>query len=243
MTKKLWVAVPAYTGQITVETAHCLNVEIYEAFAKNWGYIVQFYQQNPMIHYARNLMCRLFLESDYSDMIFVDSDVGWPSGTLCKLAEYPVDIVGAVYPHRNDPMTFPVRYIGERTELRGGDGPGTESLLEVEGIPAGCMRITRNALETIMAKFPEDVYNDMTGNRTHSFFQFSSTRGEYLGEDWHFCRTARDAGLKIWCDPEIDMTHTGTKVYRGNLGQHLRSRGDPQQMMDNIMQFVGQEAA
>lgn len=244
--KKLWVAVPAYTGMVTVETVHSLFVEMYEAFARKHGYCVEFMQQNPMIHYVRNYLCRKFLESDYTDIIFVDADVGFPSGTLCRLAERPVDIVGAIYPHRADALSFPVRYISERTELRGGSEPGTEQLLEVEGIPAGCMRISRNALEVIQSRFPQNVYVDMEGVKTFSFFEFSKERGGFNGEDWHFCCLARDAGLKVWCDPEIDMTHTGTKVFKGNLGAHLRGREGPPDidaMMANIMKFSGVKEA
>lgn len=245
--KKLWVAIPAYTGAITVETAHCLFAEIYQAFARKWGFCAEFSPYNPMIHYVRNFMCRKFLETDYTDLIFLDSDVGFDSGTLCRLAEYPVDIVGAVYPHRADPPTYPIQYIGERTELSGVQFEGCEKpLLEVAGIPAGCMRITRNALEVIAAKYPQSVYHDMEGNLTHSYFEFSKERGCFNGEDWHFCMTARDAGLKVWCDPEINMTHTGAKVFKGNLGEHLRGQATPDidAAMQNIMRFAGiKEAA
>lgn len=243
--KKIYVAVPAYTGQITVETAHCLITELYVAFSKGIGMVVEFTPYNPMIHYVRNAMCRMFLESDCTDMVFLDSDVGFDPGTLCRLAEHPVDIVGAVYPHRGDPLSFPIRYIAERTELVGGSEPGTEMLLEVEGLPAGCLRISRNALEVIGAKFPLNIYHDMTGLLTHSYFEFSKERGGFNGEDWHFCMTARDAGLKVWCDPEINMTHTGTKVFRGNLGEHLRGRETPDvdAAMANIMKFAGMEKA
>lgn len=241
--RKLWIAVPCYTGQITAETAYSIYVEMACCYAKGWGYYVDFYQGNPMIHYARNIMVKQFLESDYTDLFFIDSDVGFPPDTLTKLASYPVDIVGAIYPHRAEPLTFPVRYLSNVTELRGGTEPGTEQILEVEGLPAGCMRISRKALETIIEKFPgnENYYYDMTGQKTYSFFRFSSERGEFLGEDWHFCRTARDAGIKIWCDPEIDMTHTGTKVFRGNLGRTLRERDIPDidLAMNNIMKFAG----
>lgn len=244
--KKLYVAVPAYTGQITVETAHCLITELYVAFSKQIGIVVEFTPYNPMIHYVRNAMCRMFLEGDCTDMIFLDADVGFPPGTLCKLAEYPVDIVGAIYPHRADALSFPVRYISERVELTGGSEPGTENILEVEGIPAGCMRISRRALEVIAAKFPASVYSDMTGILTHAYFEFSKERGGFNGEDWHFCCVARDAGLKVWCDPEIDMTHTGTKIFRGNLGEYLRGRDGPPDvdaMMANIMEFAGVKEA
>ena len=242
--KKLWVAVPAYTGQITVETAHCLFGEVYQAFSRKWGFCAEFVPYNPMIHYVRNALCRLFLESDYTDIIFVDSDVGWRSGALCELAAYPVDIVGAVYPHRGEPVSYPIRYISERTELNGVQFEGCERpLLEVAGLPAGCMRITRNALEVIARKFPANVYADMVGVPTYSYFEFSKERGVFNGEDWHFCDMARDAGLKVWCDPEIDMTHTGAKVFKGNLGKHLRGEGRTEEMMANIMKFAGVKEA
>ena len=242
--KKLWVAVPAYTGQITVETAHCLFGEVYQAFSRKWGFCAEFVPYNPMIHYVRNALCRLFLESDYTDIIFVDSDVGWRSGALCELAAYPVDIVGAVYPHRGEPVSYPIRYISERTELNGVQFEGCERpLLEVAGLPAGCMRITRNALEVIARKFPANVYADMMGVPTYSYFEFSKERGVFNGEDWHFCDMARDAGIKVWCDPEIDMTHTGAKVFKGNLGKHLRGEGRTEEMMANIMKFAGVKEA
>ena len=247
MSKKRWVAVPCYTGQITVETATSLFAEMYHAFQRNWGYCVEFCPYNPMIHYVRNFMCRKFLETDYTDMIFIDADVGWEPGALCRLAEYPVDIVGAVYPHRGEPETYPIRYISERTELNGTLFDGCERpLLEVEGLPAGCMRISRNALEVIRAKYPQNKYSDMQGVETYSFFEFSKERGGFNGEDWHFCLLARDAGLQVWCDPEVNMTHTGTKVFRGNLGAYLRGRSasaDIDSAMANIMKFAGMEKA
>ena len=241
--KKIYVAIPAYTGSITVETAAALTREIYHGMQQGFAFVPEFVPYNPIISYVRNALCRMFMDSECTDIIFLDADVGFEQGTLCKLASYPVDIVGAVYPHRSDPLTFPIRYIAERTELRGGSEPGTERILEVEGLPAGCLRISRNALEVIRAKFPANVYNDMTGNLTYSYFEFSKERGGFNGEDWHFCLVARDAGLKVWCDPEIDMTHTGAKVFKGNLGKHLRGEGRTEEMMANIMKFAGVKEA
>lgn len=244
--RKVYVAIPAYTGAITVETANCLMREIYHGLKEGIALVPEFVPYNPMIHYVRNALCRMFLESECTDIVFLDSDVGFAQGTLCKLVKHPVDIVGAVYPHRADPLSFPIRYIPERAELVGGTEPGTEMLLEVQGLPAGCLRISRYALNAIKAKFPANVYNDMTGLLTYSYFEFSKERGGFNGEDWHFCDVARDAGLKIWCDPEVDMTHTGTKVFAGNLGAHLRGREagtDIDAAMQNIYKFIGKEAA
>lgn len=231
MSKGLWIAVPAYTGMITCETATALNVELYHAYERNWAYQVQFYQQNPIISYARNYLVRKFLESDYTDMIFVDSDVAFPGGTLCKLADYPVDIVGAAYPYRNDTGEFPIRYIEERTELWADPDTG---LIEVAGLPAGCLRITRACIEKLCSSHPELLYADMEGNQTYSLFEFTRESGQFFGEDWAFCNLARKEGFKIWVSPELDMTHTGTKIYKGNLGFKLKNRTP----MDELLSFV-----
>ena len=33
--------------------------------------------------------------------------------------------------------------------------------------------------------------------------------GEFWGEDYVFCRRARQAGFKIWIDPSIKLDHAG----------------------------------
>lgn len=233
--KGIWVAIPCYTGFISCETAQAINLEMYHAYQKGYAYQVQFYQQNPIISYARNFLVRQFLESDYSDMVFVDSDIGFKGGTLCRLAEYPVDIVGAAYPYRNDTGTFPIRYIEERTELYGDPETG---LLEVAGMPAGCLRISRSVLEKMRDAHPELLYKDLAGKDTVSFFEFTREAGQFFGEDWAFCNLARADGHKVWCEVNNDMTHTGAKVFRGNLQNHLLARTNPGDAMGEIMQFI-----
>ena len=232
METKIWVAVPAYTGSITVETARALQAETYEALKRKWPYLVQYFQQEPYIDYARNLLVREFLDGDFTDLIFVDDDVAFPMGTLCQLASYEEDIVGAVYTHRNDGGTFPVRFIEERTELWSNEN----GLIEVAGLPTGCMRIKRHVLETMVKNHPELLYGDRNGIDTYALFACARQNGTYYGEDFYFCNLARADGFKIWMAPDIDMTHTGTKVYKGNVAKWLKGRMNPP--MENIMQFA-----
>ena len=39
----------------------------------------------------------------------------------------------------------------------------------------------------------------------------------YLSEDYMFCQWARAAGLKVWMCPWMNMSHTGSYVFRGSL--------------------------
>lgn len=233
---------PAYTGAVTIETMNSINGELYAAYAKGYPILTQFLQQQPMIHYARNTLVRLFLETDSTDLFFVDSDVGFPIGTLTRLAEYPVDIVGCSYPFRNDSGLFPCRFIEERAELWA--NPET-NLLEVAGLSAGCLRISRSCIEKLISLHPELEYMDMENFKTYALFDFPRRNGVFLGEDYAFCELARDAGFKIWLDPEVDMTHTGTKVFSGRIGNWLRNRNESvslEQAMANIEAFVARQA-
>jgi hypothetical protein len=253
MTRRLWIAVPAYNGSVTCETAEALNAEVYEAIARGWHYVVQFYQQDPIISYARNFLVMRFLASDFTDMVFVDTDVGFPMGTLCKLADYDVDIVGASYPYRVEPTNYPVRWLdsGSLTPINAKTGkPSTQSdvgpdghpvggLLQVAGLPTGCMAIKRHVLEKLIELHPELRYKDRTGEDSYALFDFKVRDGQFFGEDYTFCNYATDAGFKIWLDPNLDMTHTGTKVYKGNIARWLRSRAEPiGDPMENILKFA-----
>lgn len=219
--KKIYVACLAYTGAITVETADSIYGEVYEAIKRKHELAVQFAQQDSIISRCRNYMVRNFLATDFTDMIFLDADVGFPMGTLCSLAEYPVDIVGACYPYREDPIRFPIGWIPERPALYTDPATG---LLEVDSLPAGCLRMSRNVLETLIARHPELEYFEPSGGVAHALFEFSRVGKAFLGEDVSFCRLARSEGFKVWMAPEVDMTHTGHKVFKGNAGRWLAGR-------------------
>jgi hypothetical protein len=223
----IWVAVPAYSGFIRIETAHVLNVETYEALNADVPFLVAFHEQDPIISRCRNSMVMQFLASDpavFTDMVFVDADVAFKSGTLLRLARHDADIVGAVYPYRKDPVQFPVQLKnGERVDARG--------LLKVQGLPTGCMRISRRALEAMIAKFPSLEYREdnVPQKKAYALFDFVRKNGVFSGEDFVFCALAREAGFDIYADVDIPMEHVGMKKFVGNMADALppELRADP----------------
>lgn len=228
----LWVSVPAYTGEIKVETAHSLNVEMLEAFNKKIPYLLTFHEQDSIITRCRNAMVMNFLDSDpkaFTDMVFVDSDVGFPPGALLRLAAHPVDIVGGCYPFRNDPIGFPATF--RKAQAGGPDtvlDPAT-GLLEMSGLPAGFLKIGRAALTKIMERFPDYFYNEenVPQKKAWRFFEFINMDHKFFGEDYAFCALAREAGLQIWCDTNITLKHVGMKQFIGNLQMWIEEKTAP----------------
>ena len=115
-----------------------------------------------------------------------------------------------------------MRYIEERKELWADPKTG---LLEVAGVPAGFLRVTRKALMEMTEKFKDLEYlcNNVKGRPVVALFESYKIGKLKLSEDYSFCQRYRDVGGKVWVDPEITMSHTGNKTFHGKLGDWLRS--------------------
>src|SRR5689334_6511480 len=83
---------------------------------------------------ARNVVVRNFLESDCTDLMFLDADVSWEPSGLVQICQRDVDLVGGIYPYRRESQNMPVRMLDTRF-------PDETGLLEVEGLPTGFMKI------------------------------------------------------------------------------------------------------
>ena len=175
---------------------------------------------NAMIADCRAVIVAQFLASDATDLVFVDSDVAWEAGTLLKLVDAPVDFVAAIYPQRKDPINYCVSWL-DKTDLVAEDG-----LLEVQGVPAGCMRLSRSMLEKMVAHYPDTQFHCDAAPNDTAYALFDPYRIGKLkfGEDYAFCRRWRDIGGKVWIDPEIRMGHVGYKTFTGSIGEWLRGR-------------------
>lgn len=220
--KSIMVAIPTYTGTIHAETAQALYAELCEALLKGYNLQIRFHPGNAIISRARNYLVSLFIESNATDLVFIDHDVFWEAGSLIKLCEYEGDIVAGAYPYRKDPIEFPVSWDTSKPELVA----DSQGLLEVYGMPTGFMRISRNAIEKMIAARPDLEYEETAANgkKAWALFDFLREGGQYYGEDYTFCKIARECGLTVKVSPEIELNHIGYKTFTGRLGDWLRNR-------------------
>ena len=158
----------------------------------------------------RNRLVKAFLESDCTHMLCLDADLGWHSEVVKKFIDYDEPFVAGVYPSRKETCFVFRPALKEDGSIRQSE----KGLLEMEYIPAGFMLIRREVFEAIIAKFPELYFKPKLpeGNPEdgHCFFNTEIWEGEFWGEDYYFCRKAREAGYKIWVDPTVQFNHAGT---------------------------------
>jgi len=174
--------------------------------ARGDGFVLNDEAGNTEISMAREAIVTRFIESDCTDLVFVDDDVCWQSGALLKLLDCKVDMVAGIYPKRTEPLEWPVQWL---------DADGlyaVNGLLEVLSAPTGFLRLSRDCLEQMHENFGSTMFD----NIRHDTGRYS--------EDISFCTRWRSIGGRIWVDPEINMSHIGMHGFSGCLGDWLRAR-------------------
>ena len=99
-----------------------------------------------------------------------------------------------------------------------------DELLKVHYIPTGFMMIKKEVGEKLKQCYPTDHYiNDNKGYGNHgkqiwNFFNcfVCPKKQKYLSEDYAFCQRWEDCGGEIWLHCNINLTHCGTYMFKGN---------------------------
>lgn len=223
MQRHIWLAVPAYTGTVHIATVRSLMTDVLAFRERGDAITLHDETGSALIGNARASVVAKFLASDATDLVFLDHDICWEAGALLKLVDAPVDCVAGIYPHRRDPEGYSIQWLTERADLVADPATG---LLEVAGVPAGFLRLSRGMLKRMVEAYPDTIFHDEGSPNAEAWGLFDPYRiGKLkMGEDFSFCRRWRDIGGQVWADPEIRMGHIGNKTFPGHLGDWLRGR-------------------
>lgn len=173
-------------------------------------------QGNCHVDDARNTVIRDFLETDCTEMVFLDADVSWEPEHLVSLCSHDRDIVGGVYPYRRDGQ-------GEKMPVRNLPGvfiPDESGLLEVEGLPTGFLRIKRHVIEKMTESC--QTFTKDNGKPIPLLFERDIYNGGRRGGDIGFCMKWRDMGGKLYAAANLRLGHCGKHVLRDSLAASLR---------------------
>ena len=162
--------------------------------------------QNTQVHNARNLIARQAVEAGFDYVLWLDSDMIFPSYTLKRLLEDMDgrDYVTALCFSRNEnsiPCIYSaVNWSVDRAEVKTSadvfiDYP-RESLFEIAGSGFACV-MTSTVLLCDMVERSGAPFYPLMG----------------MGEDLTFCFRAKQAGYKLYCDSRIKIGHIGEKIY------------------------------
>lgn len=200
-------------------------------FMRNGLGLCYMYRVNDsVVASARNNLAYQFLESQATHLMWIDADIGFNPMDIVSMVYADKDVVCGIYPKKeiewsrvvqavkdgvppeelkNHVGSFVVNLIGNSA----GDGDANaDGVFEIAGGGTGFMLIKRGVFEALSADVPGYVQEDAVIKEFYSTTIDPET-GEFMTEDYHFCRLARKRGFKIYAAPWVHLTHTGTYVY------------------------------
>jgi GT2 family glycosyltransferase len=165
---------------------------------------IQIYQMSgTLIFHQREKLAKTALEAGAEAILWIDSDMRFPSDTLERLLSHNVDICGVNATTRVEPIKptalnleiIDGNPVFEKVETR-----GKEYVEEVAAVGFG-VTLTRKSVFEKMAQPWFDI--------------LWTAGGDIIGEDVHFCIKAQDYGIKTYVDHPLSplIKHIGTKEY------------------------------
>ena len=210
MSGKLFIAIPSYKW-INVEAVHCMFGLL--SADPNHSRMLALHGGEGFVGRSRNQICSRFLESDFDELLQIDSDILYTPEAVDRIASLDVPVVAAFYAKKAPGK--PV-WIANRTSEGGSLTVDTDErgLVKVETIGTGFMKVQRKVLEAMRDSGLAARYIvDGTDIVEYEFYPFRVVKGRLRSEDWGFCDNAHHLGFDVYGDTRNVVRHLGTAIY------------------------------
>tara|TARA_R110002167_G_scaffold35257_1_gene112802 strand:- start:215 stop:931 length:717 start_codon:yes stop_codon:yes gene_type:complete len=184
--------------------------------------------KSPLIHQARNYLTAVFLTTEYTHMLFIDSDVEFAPEAVLRMVVADKDVICTPYRVKNEQVDKPVYTVKFKDPNNVAVLPG--GLVEIEAGPTGIMLIKRGVFERIMNNHPElKIKNkvkpdsDKSHKFYYNFFDFAFEAGYTWGEDVSFCKLAQKNDFQLFANTESPTAHRGEYAWVGKFGDSLKT--------------------
>lgn len=156
------------------------------------------------IDQGRNVMAQQSLDKGYKELMWIDADVVFQTSDVNKLRDLKLPISCGIYGLK-DGSGRPAADLSGKKKLQG-------PLYEIPAVGAGFLHTRREVYE---AMIKHHGLQKCVGRHTnyYPFFLPAIRDNCYLGEDFAFCRRARDCGFTVVADTSIKLKHVGKTTY------------------------------
>jgi len=187
--------------------------------------------KSPLIHQSRNYLTSVFLTTQYTHLLFIDSDVEFEPEAVLRMVMAKKDIICTPYRAKNPNLnehTYTVKFPDPKAipMLPGG-------IVEIEAGPTGLMLIHRNVFEKIIKNRPDlkiknrvnpGIKEDAKSHSFyHLFFDFAFDDGYTMGEDLSFCKLARKNNFKLYANIGSVTAHRGEYAWTGKFSDSMKN--------------------
>ena len=204
--------------------------------------------KSSLVTQGRNLCVAAFLDSNYTHLLFIDSDIYFHAESIFEMIKRDKDVISIPYPLKtirwdkamgrinegkiknvNDLKksfnTYPMR-VEDYNDIIVDKG-----VMEVTHSPTGCMMIKRSVIQKMIKEYPDKyikqktVINGEYVDRPNLWNFFDTIHDPvsktYMGEDFSFCKLWKDIGGKCHAYIDHPIVHIGEHSYEGRFADEL----------------------
>ena len=243
----LFVATPVHS-ECSIHYTQAL-LELQQCCIKNKIKITFSLIKSSLVTQGRNLCVAGFLESNFSHMLFIDSDIYFDSDSILEMIKKNKDVISIPYPLKtimwektmekiktgsiknikqlkSSFNTYPMKVQNDK------DITVNNGVIEVTHSPTGCMLIKRSVFNKMIKAYPDKnivqktVINGKYVDRPNMWNFFDTLHDPvektFLGEDFSFCKLWTDLGGKCYAYIDHPIVHIGEHQYEGRFADELK---------------------
>jgi hypothetical protein len=241
----IYLAAPCYGGLLNIYFAKSVLVLQEACRERGIGLHIELMGGDALITRARSRLAAQFLaHPEATHIVFIDADIGFRPENVFRLLESGKDMVAAVCPLKHidwdkaraaaqagvaDLQAASIGYVVRFLPTPDQSVQVENGFAKVAYGGTGFLMISRGAIQRMTDAHPEltakmgDMADALAPEAVMLFeTMIEPETGQYLSEDYAFCRRWRDLGGEIWADVEARLTHVGHAAYTGSLIQALR---------------------
>jgi len=242
---KILIASPTYDGSVRVEYMKSVMAvtDYLDKSGIGWDLLVE---SATLLHVMRSVMAsKALMDGDYTHLLFVDTDMGFPVSAVRKLVNAAVDVIGCACPYRTIPLheqipqgpktfrsalaevvPYAVRLRPGQNKLEVKDG-----VCEVGSLGTALLMVSVGALQKMVDSGAVKAYeNHFPYNQWHrhpsyfGFFEHLVVDGQYKGEDYSFCkRWLDDCEGRIHAVIDEEILHIGPLPVLGRYMDRIKA--------------------
>jgi len=158
------------------------------------------FQNGVFVHENQNKLVEVAREKKASHLFLVEHDMVFKPDTLGRLLEQDKDVIAAPYSGRclpRQPLVYQKSPSGEPYMMTYDIWPSEP--FQAYGVPTGCTLIKMSVFDKL--------------KKPYFFFEYTPEGLMKNSQDIYFSKKVQEAGMSVWVDPRIPVTHVGDFSY------------------------------
>jgi hypothetical protein len=235
---RIFISTPCYDAMMTMQYTISLLKLVTTLSKNNIEYMIDFIGNESLIPRARNKSLYNFYKSNFTHLLFIDSDIEFNPDAVHDLLLFEKDVVCCAYPRKDfNWKRFAYSMKVESDSKESFDSRGLDftynamtkegkviqdgNFIQVRHASTGFMMIRREIIEKLYSKHDELMIksDDMSSkdNMYCGLFCCMIKNQQYLSEDYSFCERVIDLGGSVWINVKHNLNHVGKYVFKSDL--------------------------